>query len=325
MNIFKLFESVGADIVSMNELSWPSDFFDTKIFDYHITVSVQKDSILRGRGTDFSREAAVGKAVSECIERIVCSRYTDGNTSGWAAHFSEDLARKNALLELIERDLYLCHFLTSTPFGPIEASRHRVPNILSSAMDKLEQKGYYCKIGLMGHPLMVWPVAVSFSIFGGQDFGVISGQSCADSFEEAAYKAVFEVIRNAAFQLLNREAPKSLSLAEFLKESAYSPASHYRWGLSSEAANVVRALYRQQSTWPNVNPGLSLFRDTSFKLVSQGIFENFFVVMAENFQLQTMFFGPSSRQKINIERLRSFAGNQDLDFEDLIALPHTHH
>lgn len=74
-------------------------------------------AVMNHNGTDFYGSAVgdvlknvIGKAISECVERIVVRLNKWGTSNGAASHFDEELAIQNGYREIIERDAFLYHF-----------------------------------------------------------------------------------------------------------------------------------------------------------------------------------------------------------------------
>lgn len=85
-----------------------------------------KEILVCGEGFDNSTASA--KAISELIERSVLIEHALINSStlktsnGWAAHYDEEQAKLNAILEVVERDAVLAQWYSSTPFLEIDSS-----------------------------------------------------------------------------------------------------------------------------------------------------------------------------------------------------------
>lgn len=79
-------------------------------------------------GEGFDTATASAKAISELIERSALIDHAIKNPSilktsnGWAAHFNEEQAKINAILEVIERDAALAQWYSSTPFLEIDST-----------------------------------------------------------------------------------------------------------------------------------------------------------------------------------------------------------
>ncbi len=88
-----------------------------------------------GLGSDTNEKLAYVKAVVEFYERkafydvgIKCS-FT--STNGIAGHRFYNLAHKAAIAELYERDAFLCHWYSQTPFLKIENTNSNVQNVVT--------------------------------------------------------------------------------------------------------------------------------------------------------------------------------------------------
>lgn len=83
--------------------------------DVHCTLTI-KGNELTSWGASDSPDRALLKAFAEATEREVLKQVGSPTSNGFAAHLLPSKARQNAMYELIERDLFFCHFLSKTPF-----------------------------------------------------------------------------------------------------------------------------------------------------------------------------------------------------------------
>jgi hypothetical protein len=88
-----------------------------------------------GLGSDTNEKLAYVKAVVEFYERK--SFYDEGikcgftSTNGIAGHRFYNLAQKAAIAELYERDAFLCHWYSQTPFFKVENTNTDVQNVIT--------------------------------------------------------------------------------------------------------------------------------------------------------------------------------------------------
>ena len=87
---------------------------------YNIAAEIHGRKLLV-TGEGHTKEQAVTKAVAELIERSALIEFADANpavktSNGWAAHSDLDIAKLNAIRELVERDSILKHWYSGTPF-----------------------------------------------------------------------------------------------------------------------------------------------------------------------------------------------------------------
>ena len=93
------------------EFEWRKNW-DLKVFDFEVSVQTPF-GLVTGRALAFSRTSALEKALSECFERAICLELSV-SSNGVAAHPDLNRAKIFAQNELIERDLFLCHFYTGS-------------------------------------------------------------------------------------------------------------------------------------------------------------------------------------------------------------------
>lgn len=98
--------------------------FRFRNYSFNIAGQVNgKDILVTGEAD--TKELAITKAVAEFIERCVLIEFAQTQSgiktsNGWAAHVDIELAKENAIRELIERDAILRHWYTQTPFLEID-------------------------------------------------------------------------------------------------------------------------------------------------------------------------------------------------------------
>ncbi|HPI40816.1 MAG TPA: YcaO-like family protein, partial [Pseudobdellovibrionaceae bacterium] len=95
-------------------------------FSYNIAADILGRNILV-TGEGHTKEQAVTKAVAELIERSALIEVADADPSvktsnGWAAHSDFEVAKLNAIRELVERDTILKHWYSMTPFAVVDSS-----------------------------------------------------------------------------------------------------------------------------------------------------------------------------------------------------------
>ena len=321
-SLIKSIQALGGKDLLLKRLDWLSVIpVQLPFFDYELTVFLSNGSRIIGRGTDQSNEIAVLKAIVECVERI-CVRRSFENSNGWAGHLNLRSAESNAKLELIERDLYLCHFLTKRPFMKIGIDHIAVPRWLKETADFLFEK-YNVEIcigRMFGSDTLN---AVAIAIFGGLYFGVITSQSCSVSLAAAIEKAAIESLRNAVHEISGDSGSRPLSLGEFSKLKNMGPRNHYLLGLHSSSVPLVRGLYSESKI--SIDDAIpDCFRTIVFFDKTPSTSIPFHIVKAECELMQKMFFGLPSVEKININRLIDFTNNSNLRYSDVNTHPHTH-
>lgn len=101
---------------------WPS-LFDIPKFNCKVSLEINH-LCFDGFGMNSDRSLSLIIAISEAIERYQWhKRKQDSSTNGYANHFCLERASQASLSEVYERDLVLSHFLTKTPYIPLEFSK----------------------------------------------------------------------------------------------------------------------------------------------------------------------------------------------------------
>lgn len=132
---------------------------------HHFSVSQKMNDKIKGVGTDYNKTLALKKAVSELAERksFVFERKKDRSilsSNGFAAHTCMELAKKAALKELIERDLFFISWLAKRPPAWVLPSQFdgHLKEFLNDQVKLFEKYGYSLKIGIIGKSNNIWVV-----------------------------------------------------------------------------------------------------------------------------------------------------------------------
>ena len=234
--------------LQVSQLAWPN-LLGFEVFDYEVSIVID-GKLSTGRGVDEIESLALDKAIGEAFERSLAERLpVERRGGGFAVHPERELAIKAARLELIERDSFYCHFLTSTPFKKIENWQEQA--IARPLVRLCRERGLLLNAVSLATPIGVNCVLVTAQ---GREakfkrFGLRLGFGCTDTTIEAALKkAILEVMPNLSAAVLN-DQHDSLSMTEFAKLKDVEPIHHQRWALNEEAGSSLdHCLPRDQNT-----------------------------------------------------------------------------
>lgn len=280
------------------------DCLDDNIF--HFRVSDIDQSInVNGSGSDFDKEVALKKALSEFCERAVYKNIgLDESSNGYAAHESLALAQDSSLTELIERDVFLsCWMSKSTPLWLKEKSILEIYPSYTSRADVFGKSGLNIRIGILG---VCQNVIVLFGELSPKkqskfNFGRIIISSASKSFEYGIHKVIIDLRRAVNF-ILSQETGCSPVFPQNIKK----PFEHI--------------LYYSN---PNCSENLAWLDDFSLNddiRVFDSILDIQFiehvnpykdlipvtVVQAKSSNSQDYFVGPTTVEKVNMNRIKSF-------------------
>jgi hypothetical protein len=263
-----------------------------------------------GRGQARSQDVALSKAAGEAIERwlVASSASTSASTSnGFAVHPFLPAARANARREIVERDLFLCHMLTDTPFLPLPREAHRGHRALTAFARHLGRRGIDVKLGRL--PSESGLVVVACGAFGAQcdvPFGVALGLGARGSLGGAITKAVLECWMSV-MPVLYQGPPRSMSRARFSQHSA-SVDAHHEFAMHTEGAEALDALFAKRAPFtlhrtPHPHPiATTIWRELPAPFDTCPLFG----VQATSALLQPLFFGLPSRARVNTARIVQF-------------------
>lgn len=292
--------------VKVSEVDFISDwlpgfhqFFVESRIDHHLVLGI---------GTAASRELALTKACAELLERSVFALHKEGrNTSGWAAYRSEVGARQRAKLELLERDAFLSHFLTRTPFPDVTNDRRLKPDpVYSHFRRRLREVGVDLKVGHLGK-IGRFHIVVC-AAFGDRRpqrrFGVTLGLGANARLQTAVRHGLCEIFFDVMRVIFGR--PRVLSAQDFLRLGRPRVAHHTALGLHVQSAALMRKLFARQRRLlrASVPRGFKFERVRTPRLL-KGM--PLVVVRATNPKLQELYFGKTRPSVLNEERLRRFS------------------
>lgn len=286
---------------------------------FEVSSSIKWNSCnLASRGWGRSQDEALLKCLSELIERIYFHESLAPTSSGFASHLDYDQASFIAQNELIERDLFLCHFYTNQSFRPISASR--IP------AECFEIQSWCKDLRIPIEFYELGPTGCVANIDGRlfkRPFGFATGTSIKTDFSSACFHAAVEALRNAQPGIHAGDQP-SLSLSEFQNIRNPSFSDHGKLSLNTQYANLISFLFDGSALGQSNNADLIPHDFEMIKLHEKiPIFKEcpFFVVQALEPNLQGLFEGPTTDQNLNLERLSKFSGRR-LRPSDVQNLPH---
>lgn len=297
----------------------------------HDTVTQIKNKKIQdwyGQGWGRSKYESIIKAVAEIFERELMVRNHIQISNGCAVHSTIEKAKENAIYELIERDAFLCHFLTETPFEPFRQSVTVFNVPLSRLIKNLKKKHIDIKVYKMR------PAVSCAAIFifvqcrkGPQKSGFQFGTACSSSYELAIEHALVEALRSVAHynsqikneqvNVANFESKKLKAIPEIKK--------HALIRLDQEYTNYFKKVFLKK---PNLKEkvGAPILKFDQIKVKK---LENKFsdlkdfplvFVHAKSSRLQPLYFGGGNPEKINLKRLKIFSSNSDFQFPN--SKPH---
>lgn len=231
------------------------------------------------------------------------------NSNGFAAHTSLESAQNAAILELIERDLFLCHFLTFSKFSDIsnEIELKYPQHLFTKTRHYFKEKKIdIYALQLSNNPSYFATACIAFGEFFSRPFGTILGLGCDLTFEKSLDSSFFECITNVC-ALMNNQNLKYRN-----NNHCNDPIEQHRnSALEITSTTFFRSTITETSKPPFIDDFQKIINSTSFK--------NFtppttimdipvFVVQASNPNLQSLYFGDSKIELLNTDRLNQFLG-----------------
>jgi hypothetical protein len=270
-------------------------------------------------GASETADIALLKAFSEATEREVLQQDGSPTSNGFAAHLSPDKARQNAMFELIERDLFFCHFLSNSEFIPIADDK----KIGWKWLPKIES--LICTLDLRIRYYILGNFGILCAIDGLESknkIGFIIGSSYKEDLEVAAISATIESLRQAYFIRRDNNG-KGISLNQFCQINKPDFKDHGELALNIDYANQIAPLFSKKEASGFVYPynELSPYEVNIFDLSWTKDGCPFYFAKAISQNAQNIFLGSPQDSAINLKRLEEFAKKQ-IKLSDVNKLPH---
>lgn len=304
--------------ITIESLSWINDLFPGWS---DISCSFQlKSRKIVAWGADPAPDRALCKAFSEATERGVFLCSLSDTTNGFASHINQHDAQRNAIRELQERDLFLCHFLTNMPFPPIMTKNllNEVPllaHALSLAKNLNVRLRYYA-LGIDG------VLAVADGLENLHPWGIIIGTGYKEDYTQSAVMATIEAMRSVVSFIRScqhGDIGQSLTLQEFLDLPSPTFLDHGKLALNVEYARSIYHLFPETSNNDQVTPKIQGLELESIEVetlrwpYTDGTRCPFYFARAKSQMAQPLFLGRPTYENINLARL--------IDFEQTLGRP----
>lgn len=292
--------------LEVNHFTWTKDWLPRYT---DVSISLRwKDKTFIGRSLALSEEESLVTAGAEALERLAQAQNEIPTSNGMAAHFSRDAAHEGGLRELVERDRFLCHFLTGTPFLPFDEKI--LDEDLRAVIARLAKLGVRLEMREMRRLNEFFSIAcAAFGESYERPFGMVAGFGCDQDLKSAAQRAFLECIRHVLPLIEEGDAP--LTLDEFSRVPYPGPEEHYRLALNLDMAREQARLFLPEA-------GSSVLQIENFPLRTEvkelpmelpGDLPGFLVVQVSCKDLQPFYFGVPKEDNINREALRRFSKN----------------
>lgn len=269
-------------------------------FDYAIEIFIEGKKYT-GRGTDRNEEIAFLKAFSEAFERYFVEDLKLENTSGLSVHSDQFECVNNAKLELIERDVFLCHFLLNGKLNELISDETR--KIQSDLIRKKIEIKFY---SLLSEQSLHCVVAFVGDLKSKLSDKLIFGVGCKRLQTEAVEHAAVESIRD---YIDYHEDPKSISLSSFENLKEWSFVDHKNLG-----RNKVYSEEYFASRIHELKIKIDYINDIKTNEIKcDKIFDDFplCAFRASCEKAQSLWVGKTSNIVINHARLHDISPNQD--------------
>jgi hypothetical protein len=289
-------------------------------FDCQVSIDALGSTFI-GRSTSVSETMSLTKAISEAVERSAVVSNGLVTSSGVAAHTQRDLAIENALFEIIERDSFLCHYLTGTPFHEVPSSYRNktveeIREIAGSFGVVLDVVGMRVPGGLVGVACIAKGETCR------RKFGLLVSTACGKDPREVAESATLSCMRNLSAWLDGLEIAV-YSLAELKDRRRWGPEEHRGLALHGAPEQSAMKLELEKYWRAEDSSGNIEFVSENLGLVDNEVFRScpITVEAVRSDAFQSLYFGPTSRASLNLTRLSKFSG-VSLEELEINSYPH---
>lgn len=285
-----------------------------------------------GSGIARNEELAFLTAVSEALERAFFENQSNlPTTSGIAVHTDPKMATIKAASEIIERDRFFCHYLTNTPVRDVTDNFFSSDTIANTVRRQISAHGMEFRLGEMRRAHGFYSVLSVCFIRKNPRFpsgGITMGLGCDVDLHQATEKAFSENIKSSLGILGQGESFSALNVDDFFTSEKPSILNHQRVSLQKEAVDNILNLFPEDLP-SKIKAGIfiemeeDLFSKIGTKSESlRGIFDcPLTASWADSPDLQRAFYGPTTLECLNMDRLEEFAG-RPIAFNKINKFPH---
>ncbi|MFZ4402870.1 MAG: YcaO-like family protein [Pseudobdellovibrionaceae bacterium] len=313
--------------ITSKDLTWIQNVFPGWV-DVFSKIEINGTSV-SGWGADQDPTTALTKSIAECLERYVLHKNKNFLTSnGMAAHTGPEKARLNAGFELLERDLFLCHFYTQTPLAPFAEQNLNAYPWISSAKKFAEDIRFRMTFYRLGPSGAVCTLDCMQS---NEPLGYVISSAYKSTVEESLRSSFIESARRA-FLLNDKDKINSspsitaLALADFLQIPQPTFGDHGRLALDPNyASQYLNPLFRNLDSGPQMDVVEIHFSDLNIEMIPWCSPHSspcpFYFARATSTKVQNLFLGQPTNNQLNQERLMQFL-NLKNPRASLILAPH---
>lgn len=297
------YQKISSDLLEyLNDvtIAITQDQLGSEVFHYEASSKLIDEC---GTGSDTTKEVAFLKAQSELIERLIINIKRGMTTSkttsnGFAAHTSLERAKRSALSELLERDLFLTSWFSGHyPSWNIKDINLLDLSFLNSNIDLFQQRDLGLKIGYIGrcgdyHCL----VAVLFDLK--ERFGGIFAAVADQDMNSALKKVIIDQRRMATYILnsINSNLPIYREDSHLIK-----PSDHQNHYLNLKRKDFINDYINTSREPIELSPIKTNY--TIFEL-PEAISNSINVVQCRSEEVQDYFIGAEIESNINISRIK---------------------
>ncbi len=293
--------------IEFTELTWTKEIIPV-ISDFECSIIFRSKKFI-GRGSAFGKDLAMIKAFVEAFEGILVGEMKLKNSSGLAGHTNPLDAKLNSQRELIERDTFLCHFLTGLKFPETTAYTELIESALN-AFSKHKVTFSFYELSLS--KTLDFSMVVASGASAKDPWGMIMSTAVESGYENAQLKAFIEASRAVSHKIFKND-PLAKDIEEEPGFAAAGLKEHAQNALALNYIDKFRSNFKKSRIIPEY---LSPEKITS-ELLNFDILLEFKAMPLSYFistavQYQPLYFG-HNKSGANLNRLQNFLGSNQFD------------
>ncbi|MCB9062490.1 MAG: YcaO-like family protein [Halobacteriovoraceae bacterium] len=283
--------------------SWGEKYLNG-LHDYRIHISIDGREY-SGIGIDEDEEIAFLKGFSEAVDRFFFE-INNMKAGGIGTHWTKKESLESSISELIERDIFLGHYLSGTPGKKFVNSEVEKLNYQIRTKDRSVEVFELSKLNNYFTFLSVGKFKES-----GHIIGLGTSKDCKKALKKSMIECLFCLMAD------NEDSFNDLIMIP------NTPKEHYNFHLRNNILNLSSFYINSIKKSKIANFKIE---SKEFKTKTWNVFEYFsgiemYTTYSSSKRLQNMFFGKINEENINLRRIKEF-NNKIVNLSCLEQVPH---
>lgn len=198
--------------------------------------------VVYGRGISDDANLSLKKAVFEALERACFLGTKFQTTNGFALADNFDLAKNNAINELIEREIFLRQWNNKISFFAVLNEQTELLSDLFYKVypESIEVNFFKSKISINKKSLYICKISGHSHT---DNFGSYFGFGCKSDCQKSILHSFFEAINSFASDFENNLLKENITLKEFKEKDKYLFRDHGLLSKNIEYSRIINEIY----------------------------------------------------------------------------------